>query len=213
MMTHRTESEQVFEEFCTALQISFARIPTGSQKTPDYDLNLGGNLVVTEVKQCDPNEEDQENWSNAWSNGAASSWSLPGRRVRLKVSQARKQLKARSDGKVPTLLIIYDNGTFGGIDNVDIKTAMFGDETVRCTRGPQNTTSVGQVQPGGGRQLTAECNTTISAIALLHGGKLWRSLSVFHNHYSQNPINPNWFRHNRFRHFGLDPECYEWREM
>ncbi len=209
-MTQKTISELLFELFCIDLNIPFTPIERTSQKTPDYDVILGGHTVVTEVKQCDPNEEDERHWANARSRGKGSAWGDSDRRIRLKIQASRKQLKARSHGKLPALLVVYDNGVFTGIDSTDIKTAMFGDEIVIATLIDNTVIDVNDIHPGGGRKLTENSNTSISAVALMYESGPDTSLSVFHNHFATNPIDPNWFRDDRFRHFALGNSPYEW---
>ena len=210
-MTQKTESELLFEQFCTDLQVPCTPIPRSGGKTPDYDLILGGNVVVAEMKQLDPNDKDIEMWDRVRSSGVASGWSEPGRRVRTKLNaRTSKQLKARTNGTIPALLIVYDNGTFGGTDSTDIKTAMYGAETVTISHSCGNFVGVSGIHAGGGRKMTETCNTTLSAVALLHGAGNTAALSVFHNKYAKNPIDPNWFHDDRFRHFALDDEYFVW---
>jgi hypothetical protein len=211
----KTESEILFETFCTTLGIPYVRIPCGIEETPDYDITLGGHQVVTEVKQFEPNDDDERAWADFRSGRNPFGVSEPGRRVRNKIKGASTQLKARSRGKVPALLVLYDNATFGGTDATDIKTAMYGDEKVVVSR---SSGEVSPVHPGGHRQCTAEDNTSISAIGLMYrfGGREVR-LDLFHNHFAAVPIDPEWFRVEvSFRHFAHDPTIrnaeYEWRE-
>lgn len=206
-----TAGETLFEAFCTKHGIPFTIVPTADTVTPDYDIKLSGHIIVTELKQCDPNEADIDSWNAARRRAAASAWEEPGRRVREKIKRCTKQLKARSNGLVPTLLVIYDNGTFCGVDATDIKTAMYGDEKVIVAP----TVSVSAVHPGGGRRFTPNCGTSISAVALMD--RFGCSISVFHNHFARQPIDPGWYRSDSFRHFALDPTDrtvpYEWKPV
>jgi hypothetical protein len=204
-MSKPTESEVAFEEYCTAILISFLRIDRGPGYTPDYDITLGSQTVVTEVKQLDRTEEDEQMIA------AGGGWSLPGKRVRSKFQKANKQLKERSQGKLPAMLVIFDNGTGGGTDATDIKTAMFGHETVVLNPQADGTTMVSPIHAGEKRKCTEDDNTTISAVGLLFWLGGGHRLLVFHNHFATIPINPDWFRHERFQHFGLHPDFYEWR--
>ena len=47
--TTMTESEELFEEFCTGLGIRFERVKTGDEQTPDYRMWPSGVEVVCEV--------------------------------------------------------------------------------------------------------------------------------------------------------------------
>jgi hypothetical protein len=212
-MSQPTESEILFEGFCKTLSIPCDRIACASTKTPDYDVTLGGHRIVAEVKQIEPGDDDRE----LLATGAG--WSEPGRRVRSKIQASSKQLKARSDGTLPALLVVYDHGTMSCTDQDDIKTAMFGEEIVVIRRLDGEPISASRVHPGGHRKCTPTDNTSISAIGLMYrfGGNDVR-LSVFHNHFAAIRIDPDWFRAvGIFRHFAIDPmdsnSPYEWREV
>lgn len=192
------------------LGIPCRQIARDDGKTPDFDIELSGITVVTELKQLDLNEADKAIFDLARRTGSASGFSTSDNRVRRKINEANPQLKARSRARLPTMVVLYDNGTFGGIDYIDIKTAMYGDEKVVVTLVNHETHQVTPIHPGGGRRMTETCNTTISAFALLTGSLGSAALSVFHNHYAAIPIAPSWFRHERIRQFALASNCYEW---
>jgi hypothetical protein len=217
MDSNKTESEILFARLCDNLRIPFVPINRSDSKTPDYEVTLGGHKVVTEVKQLDPNDDDERFLADFRSQSAGCSWSKPGRRVRLKIQDCKKQLKARSQGTFPAMLVIYDNGTAAGTDGTDVKTAMYGDEKVTITPFRDGATDVSAIHPGGGRKCTDTYNTTISAVALLYGSSNYAQLSVFHNHFAAIPIDPAWFHDESFRHYTLDPTDhdadYEWRPL
>lgn len=56
----KTASESYFENLCTDLGISFRRIPESMSKTPDYELIIDEQTIVTEVKEMDRNKVEQE---------------------------------------------------------------------------------------------------------------------------------------------------------
>lgn len=209
--TQRTVSENIFERFCADIGLPCKPVPRAvGKKTPDFDLELNGNIVVAELKQLDPNDSEKALFCRARETGSASGFVATDERIRIKINEANHQLKARSGGCLPSLVVLYDNGTFGGIDSTDIKTAMFGDEKVIVTCANNEVRHVTPLHAGGGRRMTEQCNTTISAVGLLHGPLESALLSVFHNHFAVNPIDPAWCRHERMRHFALKSGCYEW---
>src|SRR5512145_294515 len=57
MQDSLTISETLFEALCDARGIPCRRIPVGDQSTPDYEIVLGLERVIVEVKQLDPNED------------------------------------------------------------------------------------------------------------------------------------------------------------
>jgi hypothetical protein len=78
----KTSSEIYFENLCADLGISLARIPEGNSETPDYELTINQQLIITEVKEMARNKEEQESdrvlgaWvrqrylHNSWRSGA-----------------------------------------------------------------------------------------------------------------------------------------------
>jgi hypothetical protein len=219
-MIESTVSERFFEQFCIENSIHFERIEEEQYKTPDYEVYFGKHLVIAEVKQTDSNEDDLELQKKLHSFGIASGWEESGRRVRLKIDSAKKQLKSRAQGRYPTLLVLYNNVTTGSIDLDDIKTAMYGHEIVRYSL-PEHpddfSARIDYIGFGSDRKFTPNQNTTFSAIALLYrfgDGSLL--LSVFHNIYAKKPINPSWLHCDRVKHFTLGSDVegifQEWRE-
>ncbi len=205
-----TKSELLFEQFCRLQRICCTPIECDGKKA-DYEIVLSGNTIVTELKQIDPNDSDIATWEEGRLRSSVAAWGNSDHRVRLKIQEARKQLKARSKGKLPTLLVIYDNGTFAGTDATDIKTAMFGDEKVVVSIANHEVVEVSAIHPGGNRRFADDFNTSISAIALLYGDE--PRLSVFHNHFAALPILPDWMRSDQLRHFRLAKTDYEWNSI
>lgn len=212
-MTQKTDSEVIFEKFCNQLKINYTSIPCTDKKTPDYILILGSQRVLAELKQLESNEEDRDLYNQARVKGFVVAFCNSVSRVRRKIQRAGKQLKSQNNGLTPALAVIYDNGTSGGVDNTDIKTAMYGDEKAIASYFNNQFVNVTPLHAGGNRRLTDSCNTTISAVGLLWGPKNELSISIFHNHFAANPINPDWFRHDRFRHFALSSDFYDWTEI
>jgi hypothetical protein len=205
-----TESEKLFERFCAANGISCQPIECDGKKA-DYEVVVCGNRIIAELKQINPNESDDVTWNDGRNRGAVAAWGNSDHRVRLKIQEARKQLKARSEGKLPTLLVIFDNGTFAGTDGTDIKTAMFGDEKVVVSIADHRVASVSALHAGGNRRFSADSNTSISAIALMYGDK--PRLSIFHNHFASITIDPDWIRLDDVKHFALNQSVYEWNPV
>src|SRR5262249_47846551 len=129
-----TRSEQMFEQFCRENSIRFSRLePEIDVMTPDYDIFRQEHRGVTEIKELVENEADKAAWNEARARGGGAACSDPRGRIRSKIREAYKQLKRRSEGSHPTIVVFCDNGTFGGIDATDIKNAMYGDEVAHVT--------------------------------------------------------------------------------
>lgn len=207
-VTEKTESEALFEQFCDDNGISWKRIDSEDSKTPDYEASFGNHCVIIEIKQLDPNKEELRVRERGRESGRASYWPAADRRVRNKIGSARKQLKAYSDGMLPTMLVLYDNVPFNALDSCDIITAMYGDEVARFAVPEYSVepTVLVNIGVGGGRKLTPSTNTTISAVAWLHQRYGVLNLVIYHNIYAKNPIDPDWLRRDTVRHYCLTPE-------
>ena len=207
-----TKSEILFERFCKEKGISCAPIACDGKKA-DYDIDFQGLRIVTEVKQIDRNESDISTWKEVRvrAKGLVAAWGNADHRVRLKIQEARKQLKVRSEGKLPTLLVIYDNGTCAGTDGTDIKIAMFGDEKVVLSTVGHQVVNISAIHAGGNRRFTVDSNTSISAIALMYGNE--PRLNVFHNHFAAIPIGLDRVRMEGVKHFKLDKAVYDWTQV
>lgn len=113
-----------------------------------FEIELDGIAGVAELKQLDPNNNDRAIFERARRTGSASKFCASDNRVRRKINEANPQLKARSGGRLQTMVVLYDNGTFGGIDSTDVKTAMSGDERVSVTIVNRETRHVTPIHPG-----------------------------------------------------------------
>lgn len=192
MTIKRTESEQLFEDFCRKHQILCNQIPVATTKTPDYELFIDGLKVVVEVKQIDSNPQEVEGLKKFLAGGVAVTGGTPGSRVRQKITSSSSQIRLRAKNKHPSLLVLYNNVLLANYtSDYNVLVAMYGLETLMFEL-PK-----GQVKPQlvskrhGPRQgLTHKHNTSISAVGILSqvGGLV--SLSIFHNHFASIPIGP-----------------------
>jgi hypothetical protein len=189
----KTRSEHLFERFCRENSLRFSRVLTEiDTKTPDYDVFPRENRVVVEIKELQANDNDETAHNEARAHGAAAAWSDPRNRIRRKIGAAAKQLKCRCEGLYPAIVMLFDNGTFGGIDVTDVKNAMYGDETVLVTRFPSGDTAI-VTRLGGGRTCTPTDNRSLSAVALLWTTGEAVHLSIFHNIFARRHLPYDWF--------------------
>lgn len=192
-MGNATISETLFEALCVSHRIDCARIPTGVRPSPDYEIVLGVQRVLVEVKQLDQNERDAEvNHTldaNLDTGGAVS----PASRLREQIARGYRQLKEGVRDGQPTLLVIYNNsGSMNFIDSFTVTTAMFGSYGVRF--GLTKTGKVHETGRGfmGNRRLTRNQCKHLSAIGVLKdalSGAL--RLEVYHNPFALVPVEPH----------------------
>jgi len=216
-MSELTTSEILFEQFCEENSVPYSRIGQEQDRTPDYDVYFGEHHIIAEVKQTDQNEKDAELRNQLRSHGTASGSEESGRRVRIKIDSAKKQLKFK---QCPAILVLYDNVPIGSIDADDIKTAMYGHETIRLSvfeDSEDMSIEIKNVGFGSKRKFTQTHNTTFSAIALLYKFGESLRLSIFHNIHAKHPIDPSWLSRDMVKHFTLGPQLprtfQEWQEI
>ncbi len=173
----KTESETYFEEFCRRNDFDLRSVQVATTPTPDYTLVFGKKLVVVEVKEIEPPEPDVIGIT-------------PGKAVRKKIADSSKQIKARTQGIHPGLLVLWESGVCAGRQSepYHILVAMSGFEQVLIDVPPLASglrPSLAGMKHGPGRKMTPDANTSISAVALLCvPAKNELLLQVFHNRHA-----------------------------
>jgi hypothetical protein len=203
-MTDRTISETLFERFCTDTGIPFVRLEPDSssgQRTPDYELLLQEPPILVEVKQIDPNHEDQALLRAFAETGEYSFGGVPGDRLRGRISKASSQLRARVRLAQPTLVVVYNNVDVlrGFTGPHAVMSAMYGLYQAVITRTHGLGARVLSVanRLGGSRSMTPQHNTTISGLAVLFHGPEGPYLVVYHNRFAAVPLRPEILRRPR----------------
>lgn len=203
-MNIRTESEILFERFCSETCVSYTRIPPEprfGRRTPDYELHVQVPSLLAEVKQIDPNAEDKVVFRKFQETGVLEFEGIPGKRLRNKISEAASQLKARVGQNQPTLLVVYNNvDVLQGFTGPDaMMSAMYGlyEVTLIKTSRPRRQVLGASHRLGGKRKLTPEHNTTLSAVAALFEWPEGPYLVLYHNKFAANPISPEVLRRPR----------------
>lgn len=193
----KTESEIYFEKFCERSRFALLPVSVTTTKTPDYTLIVSGQLVVVEVKEILPTDEELESERLARETGVGKAiGGTPGKSVRKKIADCSKQIKARTQGEHPGLLVLWEGGRCAGLHSepYHIRVAMAGFEQVLVNVPPIASDlrpSFGGMKHGGSRKMTDDANTSISAGALLcMPSEHEMLLQVFHNRYAAIPLNP-----------------------
>lgn len=195
-MTQPTISETLFETLCAARGVPCQRVPVGRSTTPDYEIVLGVQRVMVEVKQLDPNENDQR-INRALDTGAEMDGATsPAPRLRVQIAHGYRQLKAAAREGQPCLLVVYNNSSaINFIDSFTISTAMFGNYGVRL--GLARSGEICETGRGfmGNRKVTRNTCKRLSAIGVLkdaRSGEL--RVEAYHNPFAQVPIDPTLMR-------------------
>jgi hypothetical protein len=193
----KTESEIYFEDFCRRNGFSLLPVPVTTTKTPDYTLTVAGHLVVVEVKEIQPTDEELESERLAIESGVGNCIDItPGKSVRKKIADCSKQIKARTQGKHPGMLVLWEGGRCWGrhTEPYHVRVAMAGFEQVIVTVPPiasNRSPSFTGMKHGPSRKMTEDANTSISAVAVLclpaDDNML---LQIYHNRYAAIPLEP-----------------------
>ncbi len=192
----QTESELLFEAFCRRGGIRYKRVPqakTAGEQSPDYVVWLGSQEVIVEVKQFDPNAQEKRA-AAAMARGevVVLGPKRPGDRVWSAIHGAAPQLKARSQGRLPTMVVVYNNTVCSLHTKPEAMSfAMDGIEVVPVVvpHDPDQRPTFGQSRSGPKKMLTPQHNTTISAVGVLCFD--WNDtpvLLVYHNRHARHGI-------------------------
>lgn len=200
----REVSEVLFEACCEKMQIDCKPIPTEQGgKTPDYELSIGGQTIIVEVKEL---KED-------WTPGVGKH-EIVGNRVRRKIDQSARQMKTRTAGRHPGMLVLYRDGSgLSYFYDPHLPAAMYGTQTIELEvprrGGPY---AVGQ-RFGPGKKMTPERHTSISAVGVIFRDPAadWDfDLCVFHNAHAAVPIEAGLLARHGIRQFQMDFGRMEW---
>jgi hypothetical protein len=214
-------AEQLFERFCGRVGIKAIRIPTGTEKTPDYRISICDHDVVVEVKQIDPNKEEEAELAK-FDRGESGGYSaLPGTRLRRELSKADKQLATVAKDRHPAMAVFYNNVFLRyHTDPYNIRVAMYGVEqvVVAVSSDPKVRPRYVGTKFGPKRKLTPEHNRTTSAVGALilnpPGDLQSPQLIVYHNIYARHPLPPELLRPYGIMQFtlpeGSPNESREW---
>lgn len=212
----RPVSELLFEAYCATAQIRCNRIEEEKDaKTPDYELTIDDQLVIAEVKELGMNMQTREAEQSAKKGFAKAVVEKVGERVRNKINKAGRQIRKRTAGRYPSMLVLYDDGRIGTL-HVHITAAMYG-TTVVDMAVPQDRSirpyPVGQ-RLGPGKKMTPGSNTSISAIGVIFRDAAadWDfRLLVYHNAHAAIPIEPKLLAGRGIRQCRMDLDSMEWK--
>ena len=194
-----TQSEIWFEEFCAKAGIDCHRISEGGNKIPDYQLQIDGQIIIAEVKEFRRNKVEQKSDKLLEERGYGEVLSnRPGDRVRKKISNSSAQIKAKTQGVHPSVLVLCDikygcGQIVGHTDPYNIRVGMYGLEEVHITVPADVSVSpyATGMSYGPKKKMTENQNTTISATGVLSPPEKDKIMfDVYHNIYATNPLDP-----------------------
>ncbi|MEJ2702099.1 MAG: hypothetical protein P8Z79_06615 [Sedimentisphaerales bacterium] len=194
MVNNCTISEMYFEELCVSRGIVCERITETGAESPDYRVLIQSVVLITEVKQLDPNKED-ERISKIWGTPQSPGGHDATSRIRDKLAEGYRQVKRLSEGRFPTMIVIYNNaGEWNLLSEFAITTAMFGSYGFVLESQPDQTIEVRRQGHLGNRKVTKGTLRSLGAVGVLeHTGTGSGALELccYHNPFAEVPIGPN----------------------
>jgi len=187
-----TVSEDIFEQFCAVKGIECSRIPEGAQKSADYFVSSNKLSLIVEIKQLDPNDEDKE-LSTIWFSPDSPGSEAPSKRVQGLLKDGYPQIKRSSEGKWPTMIVVYNNsGPWNWIDTWTVSKAMFGQFGLVYGLSSDNSIKVTGHGYFGQRKLTKNSFRHLNVVGVLNKtGTMQISLSCYHSPFAAMPVEPN----------------------
>ena len=179
----KTAGERNFELFCNYHTFKYEKIIEDKDvRTPDYQLFIDDYLIITEVKDLEPNKEDQKALKEFYEKGYVV-WgqSKVGSRVRNKIITSKNQIKRFTKNKYPSILLIFDhrNEITPTLTDYEIKVGMFGFETININ------SNLNYHKFGGKAQMTINSRKYISCIGLLiKENNAQPFLKLYENYYA-----------------------------
>ena len=214
-------SELLFEDYCDRVEIDWNRIEEEDDaQTPDYELVLDGQTIIAEVKEITRNREEQESYRLLEERGYGKVLGgEPGARVRKKINVSSPQIKAKTKGRYPGILVLCDNGQIAGhLSPRQIMTAMYG-QMVMDMAIPWDTSispCITGARLGKKRKMTNDANTSISAIGALvvvTAPDLELELHIYHNAFAAVPVDPILLACRGIVQYQIDFETMTWVEL
>jgi hypothetical protein len=123
-----TLSEQLFERYCERYGIPYQRVSATGARSPDYEMALAGQRIVVEVKEIEPNDNEKAAMERTARGEIVVHHVTPGERVRRKITSQSGQIRARAQGVLPGLLVLFDDGF------VNRRPTLTSDRRARLTR-------------------------------------------------------------------------------
>lgn len=184
----KTESEIIFERFCSSKGISFRKIPETNNKTPDYCLHIEDYKIIVELTQFDINEKEKDLGKSLLTAKTIVYYPEDEKRIRQKVKDKSEQLKPYKD--YPTILIFLDNRSiFSTIESDSIKYALYGEDEYNYVYGEDKNDFVFIDQTfGKGKTFREKNKDYISAVGLIKLIDLKASLTLFHNYFANRSL-------------------------
>jgi hypothetical protein len=174
------------------------------------------------VKEIEPTAEERESNRISRVRGVGPALNVtPGKTVRRKIADCSPQIKARTQGRYPGVLVLWEGGLCEGNHTgpYHIRVAMAGFEQVIVAVPPLGSGRSpyrAGMKHGPSRKMTEDANTSISAVAVLCvPAENKMLLRVFHNRYAAVPLSLPSLSSSEVIHYALRDDARgttEWQK-
>lgn len=211
-----TVSEQLFVTLCNSLALNIEKIPETLTKTPDYKVTAKGCVFHAEVKDLRPNDEERRLLDEFRDKKSVSVSSQLGHRAWGMIDQARYQLKAVREQRLPGIIVLYDNiklddgtnlGPHGPLSPDHITAAMFGKWIVdlKIENGTGNVIARND-RCGPNESFNYRMKSYVSAVAVICDYFVPLTMTLYHNPYAEHPLPISVFNGANCRNFKVTIE-------
>jgi hypothetical protein len=196
-MSVETKSEKLFQEYCSSRGYHLEPIPTGVTETPDYFVATTYARFIIEVKEISLNDDDRRVLREIEQTAGALGGDTIGRRARLLIKKAARQLKKRRSETLPMVVVLFDarptilSLPFSSLSQENIHAAMYGDFVVRLRMRPGTGEIVGREHGLGLGRITTEIEKRyISAVSVLNQWDQSQEpfMITYHNFFADIPL-------------------------
>jgi hypothetical protein len=190
-MSGQTISEALFEQWCHAQGVDVRRIKVArakGQKRPDYAIRVNDSWCIIEIKQIDPDKEDNDRLATLRQGKVEGYWIDPGARLTRPVRKASSQLRKFSHRGFPTVLCLFDATASFHDAPIQVVQAMIGKEALHfeVSPDPKHDPRFLGTRHGKDATMTKTDNRSISAVAVLlrpTEGSLF--IDLYHNPFAR----------------------------
>ena len=211
-----TISEQLFVTLCDSLGLISEKIPEKHTKTPDYKVTAEDCVFHAEVKHLKPNDEERRLLEEFRDTRSVSVSSELGHRAWGMIDEARYQLRAVREQRLPGIIVLYDNiklddgtnlGPQGPLSPDHITAAMFGKWVVdlKIENGTGNVVARND-RCGPNESFNHLMKSYVSAVAVVcdYFGPL--TIRLYHNPYAEHPLPTTVFKGSNCYNFKVPIE-------
>lgn len=213
-----TISERLFAAICERHGYEVSELRPSDLKgvmTADFSVVTPECRLIVEVEELTPNSDDLRQIREMKLQGHTHGGGKVGARARRAIRHASLQLRSHRKEKVPMLIVLYNNiRTKDGcpsfpmthLESYHVDAAMYGFLVVSVSLGVRR--SQISDRSGGGRTLTHDEKTYVSAVAVISD---WddNTMFVYHNSFAALPLPTTVFSDEHCVHFQKPSGIYE----